>query len=78
MNENDLRNRLSAYDAIILLRGDPGPCGCMGPQGDDPLCPCLMSAATQKTLKSERDMTLIALARITGAESPLQEDSADG
>lgn len=65
MTEQELRDRLAAYDKILSLRGSTGPCACMGPQGDDLLCPCEMSEATDKTLRQERDMTLWALARAT-------------
>lgn len=69
MTEQELRERLAAYDAILAVRNTPGPCACMGAQGDDPLCPCAMSAATDKTLRRERDMTVWALARATGQQS---------
>lgn len=42
--ENDGQKALEDYDPYL------GPCGCMGPQGNDRLCPCRKSSVLKSNL----------------------------
>lgn len=48
----DARGIIEAWGMDVLLRDIPhgDGCGCMGPQGDDPLCPCAMTRALNQHL----------------------------
>ena len=35
---------------LLTFKSYNAGCGCLGPQGDEPLCPCAMGSALQKHL----------------------------
>lgn len=41
----------AALETLISLIHDPEPCACMGPIGDDLLCPCANRAVAKKYLE---------------------------
>ena len=54
----------AAFDSARLEKEAPTPCACMGPQGDDPYCPCTMK---EKGLKSSAEWTEDDRARLNKA-----------